>query len=83
MHEMWTTHTDEATPMPERDRFIGDIADLVGCQSWRLRRLAERGLIPSRKIGRQLVFDVADVPAIQAVARQAGILMADRQAVGV
>ena len=67
--------------MPERDRFIGDIADMVGCQSWRLRRLAERGLVPSRKIGRQFVFDVDDVPAIREAAERAGYLMADRQAV--
>lgn len=67
--------------MREHDRLIGDIADRVGIQTWRLRRLAEKGLVPSQRNGRLLVFDVTDIPKIETVAKEAGYLMADRQAV--
>lgn len=60
----------------------GDVADLIGIQTWRLQHLFKRGMIPEpRRLGRFRVFRAADVPAIKRAAIAAGYLSASRELV--
>jgi DNA-binding transcriptional MerR regulator len=60
----------------DQDILIGDVAAEIPMESWRLRRLADRGLCPApRRVGRYRVFRREDIPAIRAAAIKAGFVM--------
>jgi len=66
--------------VPEDDLLIGAVAAELNIESWRVRRLADRGLCPQpRRLGRYRVFSRSDIPAIREAADRAGYLnRADR-----
>jgi hypothetical protein len=54
---------------------IGEAAERIGAQTWRLQRLIARGLFPEpQRIGRTRVVLEDDLPAIAEAMRQAGYL---------
>lgn len=54
---------------------MGQVADSLGCQTWKIRRLIERGKIPKpRRVGMIPIFDPKDVPQIEKALREAGYL---------
>jgi DNA-binding transcriptional MerR regulator len=63
----------------DQDVLIGDVAAEIPMESWRLRRLADRGLCPApKRVGRYRVFRREDIPAIREAAIKAGFVMAAR-----
>ena len=53
----------------------GELARHFGCESWQVRRLYERGLLPpAQRIGRYRYVAVADLPAIEVALTQAGYI---------
>jgi hypothetical protein len=55
------------------DIMTGPTAAEVPMESWRLRRMVDRGLCPKpRKIGRYSVFSRSDISAIREAARKLG-----------
>jgi DNA-binding transcriptional MerR regulator len=62
-----------------QDVLIGDVAAEIPMESWRLRRLADRGLCPApKRVGRYRVFRREDIPAIREAAIKAGVVMTAR-----
>jgi DNA-binding transcriptional MerR regulator len=54
---------------------IGEAADLLGVQSWRLRRLFERGLLGEpERVGRTRVVRREQLPRIREALEKAGYL---------
>lgn len=54
---------------------LGTVADTYGIQLWRLQRLASSGKIPIRgKIGNVRVVNQDDLPVIEQVLRDSGLL---------
>lgn len=63
---------------------LGDVAAAVGCESWRLRRLFERGVLPEpQRVGGYRVFQASEIPTIRLAAEKAGILADQRRPVAV
>lgn len=63
--------------MPNADDWltVGQVAELLGAQTWRVQRLIERGLGPKpSRIGRHQVFRKDDVPAVKKALQDAGYL---------
>ena len=54
---------------------IGQAAERLGAQSWRLRRLYQRGLLPEPQwVGRSRVVNEDDLPQIRTALEKAGYL---------
>jgi len=54
---------------------LGTVADTYGIQLWRLQKLVNKGKIPVRgKIGNVRVVNQDDLPAIEQVLRDTGLL---------
>jgi hypothetical protein len=54
---------------------MGQVADLIGCQTWKIRRLIGRGLLPEPvRIGVVPIFHRDQLPAIRERLREAGYL---------
>lgn len=62
--------------MPEPSLFtLGPVARLYGCQTWQVRRLFERGLLPPAfRIGTYRVIAVEDLPLVEQALGAAGYL---------
>jgi DNA-binding transcriptional MerR regulator len=54
---------------------IGEVASHFGVQTWQVRRLFQRGLLPpALRVGVYRVVNNDELPAIEAALRQAGYL---------
>ncbi len=54
---------------------LGEAADRIGVQAWRLARLFDRGLWPEPpRVGRNRVVSESDLPGIEEALRAAGYL---------
>jgi hypothetical protein len=59
--------------LTEHSLTLGELASRIGCESWRIRRLFERKLLPEpRRVGKFRVFSESDVEAVRKVAESAG-----------
>jgi DNA-binding transcriptional MerR regulator len=56
---------------------MGQLARRYGCQSWQVRRLFERGLLPpASRVGPYRVVSEADLPAVEFALQKAGYIPA-------
>jgi hypothetical protein len=54
---------------------LGEVAERLGCQVWRVGRLFDRGLLPEpRRVGKNRVVPEEDLPTVERVLRGAGYL---------
>jgi excisionase family DNA binding protein len=59
----------------EKDYTVGQTARVFGVDSWHVRRLFERNLLPApRRFGRHRVIPASDLPRVEAALRAAGYL---------
>jgi len=76
--EALTLRPSEENPVSETtDRLlsVGEAAERIGCQSWRLAYAYRKGLLPEPpRAGRHRLVREADLPTIAAVLRRAGLL---------
>lgn len=57
---------------------MGGVASLYGVQSWQVRRLFQRGLLPpAPRVGTYRVVAAADLPAVKQALRDAGYLRSE------
>ena len=66
----------EATNMSTPELLsTGQVADLLGMQTWRIQQLYKRELVPEpRRCGRWRMFAPEDIPIIREAAQKAGYL---------
>ena len=58
---------------------LGPASRLLGCHTWQLRRLFERGLLPEPpRVGAYRVIAVEDLPKVEEALRRAGYLPAEQ-----
>jgi DNA-binding transcriptional MerR regulator len=61
---------------------VGAVAERYGCQSWQVRRLFERGLLPpAPRVGAYRVIAASDLPQVEMALREAGYLPAVEEGV--
>jgi hypothetical protein len=54
---------------------MGEVADMFGCQVWRVRRLYERGILPpAQRVGMSRVVLEEDLPKVEKALREAGYI---------
>ena len=54
---------------------IGEVARRLGCDSWHVRRVYERGLMPpAQRVGRHRAVPLGDLPAMKKALLAAGYL---------
>ena len=54
---------------------IGEVADQLGCQAWKIRRVIRDGLLPEPdRLGTYRVFLASDIPRVRAALKTAGYL---------
>jgi hypothetical protein len=59
---------------------LGAVARHFGCQTWQIRRLFERGILPpAPRAGAYRLIAVRDLPAVEQALRDVGYLSAGRE----
>jgi len=69
--------------MPEKTVYtVGDVARRFLCQSWEVRRIYERGILPEPpRAGRSRIIPAEDIPKVEAALREHGYIPAATAAV--
>ena len=59
---------------------LGQVAKRLGCRTWQVARLFERGLLPDPpRVGIQRVVLVSELPLVMAKLHEAGYLTVERE----